>query len=75
MAIVKEKILFTVAEKTERTNGTILLKLLPSASAGVEWESPSEVFVVVPADTCALTLGETYPSLTVAQYDDGIIPE
>jgi hypothetical protein len=73
--IIDKKISFGIAEKTEKMDGTTLIKLIPSAPEGVQWASPAEVFVVVQTEECALELGGTYDGLVVAQYDDGVPEE
>ena len=74
--LIDKKITWTVASKTERSDGKVVLQLTANAPEGVEFSSPSEgIFVTVPVGECILNVGQTVEDLAVAQYDDGVPEE
>lgn len=72
--LIDKKLSWTVASKTERSDGTVVVNLVPTAPEGVEYSSPGEgIFITVATVECALSVGQVIEGITVAQYDDGTV--
>jgi len=73
MAIVDKKLNWTVASKTERSDGKVVINFIPETPEGIEYSSPSEgIFITVPLAECILSVGQVVEGIVVAQVDDGI---
>lgn len=75
MALVDQKLNWTVASKKERLDGKAVVNLTPTTPEGIEFASPSEgIFLIIPKDICTLEVGQVIEGIVVARVDDGQTP-
>lgn len=71
--LIDKKLNWTVASKTERSDGKVVINFVPTVPEGVEYSSPGEgIFITVKTSECVLEVGQVVEGIVVAQVEDGV---